>query len=95
MFDKLIILTFINLFSLQNSNPLFLLKLIKIKTCRQHKKIIKKGRFGSPTEKRKMDIYKCPNPENRLATQNTKNKKKVKKRVFPVCDHNALIFILS
>ena len=39
-----------------------------------------------------MDIYKCPNPENRLATQNTKNKKNMENRVFSMCDHNALIF---
>jgi len=39
-----------------------------------------------------MDIYKCPNPENRLATQNTKNKKNMKNRDFSMCDHNALIF---
>ena len=67
----------------------------QIKIIDQHKKFTKKRDFQSHTKKRKMDIYKCPNPENRLATQNTKNKKKVKKRVFSVCDHNALIFIFS
>ena len=40
-----------------------------------------------------MDIYKCPNPENRFPTQNTKNKKNMENRVFPVCDHNALTFV--
>uniref|UniRef100_A0A6C0HGA8 Uncharacterized protein n=1 Tax=viral metagenome TaxID=1070528 RepID=A0A6C0HGA8_9ZZZZ len=40
-----------------------------------------------------MDIYKCPNPENRIPNQNTKNKKNMENRVFSFCDHNALIFV--
>ena len=40
-----------------------------------------------------MDIYKCPNPENRFPNQNTKNKKNMENRVFSFCDHNALVFM--
>ena len=42
-----------------------------------------------------MDIYKCPNPENRFPNQNTKNKKNMENRVFPVCDHNDLICVFQ